>query len=476
MVRTQAKGAFVNLDQRLRDLEKTSATLSLAGPVGLPPAVSQLNHSPQANFGYYHLSNALTTGKSVKSVKSLLPSSLSATSPPLLQTDPDQFGDLFERILLPIMEDLLPKLGADVGQLLKVLRTGSQADIIRFFVDLLTTLVDAVEDVIDILLVAFEQVVGQLEAALDADFNLPVLAALYEFVTGLMGEDESFTVINGFSFVASIVAVVTLGITGQKQLPQRNTPDMDFANPDFPSRLESIICGQVAFSGVTAPLDAAYTVGVSGLKQHSPTPHKLGEDWSFISGILGMISNLMSAIANGVSSEDPEVSGPARKAAFVTSISSVISGFPIPAGEDQPMNTWIQRICVWAASGTVGIVTSLPAGTYGKVDELFANRTMNGQTLGSDQAKGVLSLVAGVVALGMAIEIDVKEHADTLTWFSDLLGNLGSICTSIGDATEQPEVKVLAVGLTFYGVGFASADLTQSELAGKVFKRIMAPF
>lgn len=456
--RTEARGAFANLDQRLKDLEpRASAMLSAQTPVKLATSGPSANDSPQANFAYYHYQNAVT-GVRISDASN---TKLQAANGNL--QEPSGFGNLFETVIMPIVNDIVPKLGADVVQLLKVFKSGSVNDIIIFFVDLLTTIVDTVGDVVDVILVTFGQLISQLGEALETEFDLPVLSALYQFVTALMGEEESFSVINGFSFIAAVAISATLGITGGTQLPDRNT--MGCTDPDFPAKLEAAVCGHVSLRSGEHPVAEQASLQVS-LGKGSPDAGKAMQQYSLIAGQVLNISNVLCAFANGIGS-----GAGADQAALVTSVTSTIFGFPIPAGEDQPLDTWIQRVLVWAASSAVSIVTSVPKGVSSRIDGLFQNPGSNDKRI-----QGGLSLLVGVIATGAAIEIDVREHSDALTWMSDTLGNLGSIGMGAGDFSGEPEVKVAAIGGTLFGAMAASAAWVSSEQGETVFKRIVTPF
>lgn len=361
-----------------------------------------------------------------------------------------------------MVNDIIPKLGSDIGDLVDVLKSGSVVDAIKFVVDLLTTFLDGVEDAVDILLVTLGQIIGQLESVLDDDFGLPILAALYEFVTGLLGDGEEFSVINGFSFIAAMATVVTLDVYGEAQLPDRNS--MDCRNADFPFRLEQAILGKTGLGTSTA---LTKTADPNGLKQDSPEPTEAGEDWSYISGIMLNISNVMSGIANAI----PDADSTVAKSIFALSMACTVFGFPIPAGEGQPLDTWIQRIASWAASSSVGTLTSIPEGSSASVDALFKGRSKT-----SDEVKGAVSLVMGIMALALAIEIDVREGADVLTWMSDMCGNLGGIGMSVGQFSDQLEMKVASVGFTFFGAVFAFGECISTEQNKKVFKRVLGPW
>lgn len=459
--RTEVKGAFVNLDQRLKNLESNaSGMLSLQSPITLAPSAPSTNDSPQANFAYYHFSNAMS-GIHVPN----------SSPTPLLAADdglqaPSGFGNTFQTMILPIVNDFVSKLGGDIGQLLKVFRSGSVSDIIKFFVDLLSTLVDSVGDVVDILLVSFGQIISQIGKLLDTEFDLPVLSALYEFVTELMGEEETFSVINGFSFVAAVAISTTLGITGQTQLPKRNT--MGCTDPGFPAKLEQAICGQVGLRNGAVQVDGQRVPQVASLGQDSPKPSRDVQQYSLISGQILNISNVLCAFANGLGN------GPgADQAAFVTSVTSMAFGFPIPSGDGQPDDTWKQRIGVWAASSAVSVLTSVPTGWSSNVDGLFAGGAVEGN---NKRVQGGISLLVSVVATGLGIEINVREHSNTLTWFTDTLGNLGSIGMACGDFTGSEEVKVAAIAGTLFGTVSAEGAWVMSKDGDTVFKRIVAPF
>lgn len=70
---------------------------------------------------------------------------------------------------------------------------------------------------------------------------LPIISELYEFVTGLFGESEKFTFINGLSFLVTIPAVVIMEIAGLGSPEERNSIGMD--SPGFASKLVSIARG-----------------------------------------------------------------------------------------------------------------------------------------------------------------------------------------------------------------------------------------
>lgn len=151
-------------------------------------------NSPQMNFATYHVNQSQ-------------PESDTGTS----DTHP-HLGvlSLYDDFLKPLASTFMDKMGRNAEDALHLLTHGSVDDIKRVLFDVVDTMIAMVKHFIDSLLELAKQTLGTLQDLLESDLDIPIVGAIYEFVTALLGEEESFTLVNGISFIIAIPITVVM--------------------------------------------------------------------------------------------------------------------------------------------------------------------------------------------------------------------------------------------------------------------------
>lgn len=84
--------------------------------------------------------------------------------------------------------------------------------------DLVSVLLDLLDDLVQVLLDLVEQLVGILNGWFNQHLDIPVISQLYKFITGLLGNSESLTVLHLFALLTAVPLTIVhkLVFNGQK--------------------------------------------------------------------------------------------------------------------------------------------------------------------------------------------------------------------------------------------------------------------
>jgi len=152
-------------------------------------------NSPQMNFAAYHINQS--QGQSTTESKADSQPHLAVTS-------------LYDQLIAPLATTLIDKMGRNAEDLVHLFTHGTIEDIKRILFDLVDTVIALVKQFLDSLVELAKEALGTLRNLLEEDLDIPVVGAIYEFVTSLFGEEESFTIINGISFIIAIPITVVM--------------------------------------------------------------------------------------------------------------------------------------------------------------------------------------------------------------------------------------------------------------------------
>ncbi|KAK5019372.1 hypothetical protein LTR60_000267 [Cryomyces antarcticus] len=122
-------------------------------------------------------------------------------------------------------KDPLTKFGKDAGETLGLVKDRSFSDLKRVILDMLDTLLSVAGALIE----------GRL---LEEEWDLPIISALYEFVTELMGDVESFNVLNGVSFLIAVPVTIAMECAGLGSLTDFDTFGME--RKELPQQLATM--------------------------------------------------------------------------------------------------------------------------------------------------------------------------------------------------------------------------------------------
>ena len=100
----------------------------------------------------------------------------------------------------------------DIGKLFNPVHT--LENLLQLFVDAIDLILDALAAIVDALLGLAELAIAAIRRLLEDDVHIPFLSSFYEFITGLLGEEEKLTVINAIALLIAIPVVTICRIVG----------------------------------------------------------------------------------------------------------------------------------------------------------------------------------------------------------------------------------------------------------------------
>lgn len=200
LAKSSIDAAFDGFEDRVRAvmLPQTTADNTLPATKSVAPSQQSADmNSPQMNFAAYHLNQGQAQATDSEPDQSKPSLSLSA---------------LYDQFLEPMTSTLLKKMGATGEDVLHLLLHGSTDDLKRVLFDAIDTMIAVVKQFLDSALDLAKDMLGTLDDVLNSDLAVPVIGPIYEFVTMLFGDEESFSVINGVSFLIAIPVTIAMKI------------------------------------------------------------------------------------------------------------------------------------------------------------------------------------------------------------------------------------------------------------------------
>lgn len=155
-------------------------------------------NTPQMNFANYHATQGEQTPDTSVSD----------------ETSGLQLSSLYDDFLQPLATTFMSKMGRDMEDVFHLLTHGSMEDIKKVMFDVIDTVIAMFKQFTDSLLELSKKALVSLRDFLESDLDLPFIGAIYEFVTALFGEEESFSIINGMAFLIAIPLTVIMKCSG----------------------------------------------------------------------------------------------------------------------------------------------------------------------------------------------------------------------------------------------------------------------
>ena len=146
-------------------------------------------NTPQTSFTAYQVQQGAVPGSSVI-----------APQIDILQN----ITSVYDTFIVPLANTLMDKLGQTAEDLFDLLAHGSFEDVKTVLFDVLDILITLIKNFLEALLELGKDFIKVLAGMLDGDLDIPIVGAIYETVTALFGEEESFSVINGLSFTTAL--------------------------------------------------------------------------------------------------------------------------------------------------------------------------------------------------------------------------------------------------------------------------------
>lgn len=338
----------------------------------------------------------------------------------------------------PVYKVIIKKFGKDADDLIKLVTETSLDNFRILLADIADTLISVLAQIMDGLLKFTEDILKDLQDIIEEPMEIPIIGALWEFVTTLFGEDEPFTVLNASSFLVALVA------TPMCKIATGYTPDElnnNFDNPGFASSAADLVNAALK----QPPLKAHPKKVTKTDSSVSPDAYKALKQFSYAEGMISPLSsigiNLCNVFSSGLVRGDPELDI-FRKLLIYLSVLKAVFCWPVPIPGEEPKN-YTARWVGWAMS-TISQVIGLNM-PDANIERLMRLRT-----------------IVDTLVLVIAIIIDVDEHAGILPWLSDMLGNIGGI---VARATPSPDVRAVGSAVAIFGgvFGFANGCATLSK-------------
>jgi hypothetical protein len=265
-----------------------------------------------------------------------------------------------------------------------------------------------------------------LEKAFTQTIDIPFLTPLYKFITGLLGESEAFSLLNGFSLLFSVPFTIIYKIIhgrapfkdGSQGLDEEELYDYLFNSASDNGQKFINDCTSVNIEGGYTQQNKQF-IDNEALENYVNTGGVIGCCFSLFSGVIGCTAKLS-----------------AHNAAL-NNIHQIIQGvvyvclIPIPPKlqeleDDEQHDDFPFR---WAQY-SLSIV-----GTY---------------ILSRDKTS-VLPLVNSILLLALNITANCQRNPGTDLWIGNMMSRAASVGSNIGGITENGYITAVSAGLALGG-------------------------
>jgi hypothetical protein len=346
-------------------------------------------------------------------------------------SDPsDPIAQFARDVIEPTFEKLAQALGKDADDFLKLV-TDMSLDNLRILVaDAIDGLIEVLATVFDGILKFAEDIIADIVQGIDEPLDIPIIGALWDFITELFGSEEPLTALNAISLLLAIPATTVMKITTGTTPDQMGTAG-DLTNPNLPSRVISLV-HQLQNPGSVPQTQTASKLAIHTLAAEAPFK---APEWvkilSQVQGIIGPIAGCTATVCDALNWKRMNINGRPQADQFLTklgrggAIVKMIFTWPLP-GDDQNIPTYFLR----AVAYLVGSITQCGEQMIGSA---------------SKKAKAIVNIVLFV----MAIIIDGVEGSPWASWVSDISGSLGSGVAEFFDT--DPRVVIAGYSLSIIG-------------------------
>lgn len=373
-----------------------------------------LAKAPASNFASYHM---IHTGPADKDDEIKDGNTSTRANDPILE--------LYNDVLAPVCKVLEQKLSQTGTDLATLLARGTLADIQKVCADVADLFLSALAKFIDGVLAFVQHELEAVKSALEQSIHPPIFGALFDFVCGLMGENEDMTVINVAALIAAIPAVtlckISTGIT-----PDQWGEGMD--DPTLPRALHECVGTLSRESQKSAARSAQMWAesgghpggGANSSGDNFKCPKQL-RNLSYFQGLTAPPCSILSSLA-GMYAPAPAALRPmsSRSLTLICDKMRYMKALltcPIPA-DGQHWTPYMFRWLSWLTSGIFSVILDvLP-----------------------EEAKNWVGLFVDLFGLSVAVGVDWLENADGLTWLTDIVASLGGAVTKGATLAKQPEV------------------------------------
>ena len=398
--------AFETLEQDVKSLVlpaeiKTRIPGSSAKSYNTSSPYSGLLNSPGGNYSLYHMQHGWIRGSA----------SGYTGGNPLIQ--------FLDDVVIPTATALYDDIKDDLANITDLLETGSVEAAHDLICSVIDTVLDPIKKLVIGILDFLEDLIKDIQSALEDKMDIPLLSDLYKSITGLLGEEEDLTGINAVSLILAIPATYIFKAAHGCKAPFDNGQAK--ALMEDPNLVPTLLGGGISSnSAVLAGANDAASLAA------------IYSGWGGFIGSLAGIGLSTIGVLTGLSESPPQGGTQKILMVFTAGLAFIkFSGtFPAPGSGSKTAST-VLKIINW---GTALVNSFL------------------GMLLSSKVAGGVL-VVADLFILILAMVADGISILSTLwlTWLNDVLSNLSGIATGVGKVGKETEAGaiILTVGLGF---------------------------
>lgn len=442
--REVAKEFFKTIDKDIKNaILPSSLQKKTPSDAAASDAVKLKMHSPQGNFLAYHLSNAGRSSSTDDATKKNYAMSSSTSSTNRIKHsgpeknvysmhvhDRDQTlsgtesGDAFEKfandIVVPMEEKLREKLGMDLDDFIDLLKHGSMDNVWRLIADAANTVLSLMGEFVERMLDFSQDVLNGIKDILTQPLEIPFFTELYEFVCGLMGYEEKFTLLNGVSFLISIPVTIMTKIGGFGSILDHNI-GMD--SPEFP---KSILTFVQAALNPTTYASRPHEFSTSKVTEWDPPVQMI-----LYSGIAGLIASTAAVVQNGLivlelNDRDLQWS---RGLNIGLAIIRMACSAPLPSKRFRDV-AWGLRILAWVGGlWRLAVLFQNPLSTIIKFSKFVNN------------------LIVAVVA----VICDSLDQVNDWVISGDVVSNFSGTFASLGSCMEVVPMEQIASAMAIIG-------------------------
>lgn len=355
---------------------------------------------------------------SFNTIKQMPDSDSQGPTNPHPTTSSDPFIQFYQDVLEPAFDTMVKALGKDADDVLNLLNNMSMDNLRLLFADVADGLISVFATIVDGFLKFAEDIIADIVKGISDPMDIPIIGALWEFITGLFGHEEELTALNAISLLVAIPA------TTIAKLATGTTPDqMDhgFTDANFGATVAAAL-GQPSPSHASAkfashPLKAEFQTE-SRVQDSYVTPESL-KKFSQAEGFIGPISGAVASVIDAATFPvGPR--GTIAKLKQLAALIKAIFSWPVPAN-GQNWGSYTARWIAWA-------IATL-AQCAGEID------------------RKVKVVINGIITV-LVIACDWVDNESGLTWTSDICGNVGSL---IAECTLTRTVAYPAYALSIVG-------------------------
>ncbi|MFY7669809.1 hypothetical protein ACOSP6_01845 [Tenacibaculum sp. MEBiC06402] len=334
------------------------------------------------------------------------------------------FIQFYQDVIEPTVSVTITDIAQVIEDFSSVL-SGNVEDAYKLIPDLIKLIIDPIKTIILGVIEFLKDFVGDIQAFLTEELNIPFLSTLYKYFTALMGEEEKLTITNGVALIIAIpYCFVHKVITGETAFSEG---DYGMKSPDyFKSLFGHQKKGDFVLTGATSPAEYYSKIGGG------------------IAAIAAIPASIISLISFASEENDSEM-GVLDKIGLAFSVVTDALTFPIKKNTD----------------ATAGYVLKLITWGLTVIKDIGFKRIPSGVVAAGSEA------VVDAVNFCLALPANILNKEDGWSYSQDILSNGGGCAASGGIAAKGTEVGeivgVIGAGIAYFGAIIGLVNVVKSD-------------